>query len=41
MNVKWHRTQIGVSLSGKEKVNYKSYTRDKIDPNQINNEYLL
>ena len=41
MDAKCHRNRKGISLFSKKKGNYKSDTRDDIDPNQADDKYLL
>lgn len=41
MATKHWRTRREISLSNEEKEIYESDTRDKMDPNQANNKYLL
>ncbi len=38
MAMKRQRTRGGISLSSKEKKNYESDTRNKTDPDQVNND---
>lgn len=41
MAVKRYSNTGGISLSGKEEENYKSDTKDDIDPDNSNDKYIL
>lgn len=41
MVVKLHKVGKKIHLFSKKKINYKSNTRDEINPNQADDEYLL
>lgn len=41
MAIKRFRNRRGISLSSKEKGNYKSDIRENTDPDQVNNKYSL